>query len=289
MSIRGWMPAVALLLAAPLAFADLTMDQKISDFTQLAGLYARHYGPYEAKRDLYGFDLFDLKPWLEKIRASKTDLEFLDICTRYVASLRDSHDGFTIRSNYEPFLPLGVDVYDGKVLIDGIDRVSLPLARYPFRVGDEILSIDGKTMEQWIQELDPYTVNGASNPVSRARIAANLAIDRYQGWFTTSPLSMIEGKTTATVVILRQTGDRRPMRSNGRSLERLTTVKDRSRRFAWSRKPRPAQLPRRKPCHSGARATQRISWIRIRGELPRRLETKWRLKRRLPIWKASTS
>jgi hypothetical protein len=207
MSIRGWMPATALLLAAPLAFADLTMDQKVSDFTQLAGLYARHYGPYEAKRDLYGFDLFDLKPWMEKVRASKTDLEFLDICTRYVASLRDSHDGFSIRSNYEPFLPIGVDVYDGKVLIDGIDRVSLPITRYPFRVGDEILSIDGKTMEQWIQDLDPYTVNGASNPVSRARIAANLAIDRYQGWFTTSPLSMIEGKTTATVVILRQTGD----------------------------------------------------------------------------------
>ncbi len=205
MFLRRLLSLGVLLGLCPMAFADLTADQKVSDFTQLAALYARNYGPYEAKRDVFGFDLYDVNPWLAKVRASKTDLEFYDICVKYVASLRDSHDGFTIASTYEPYLPFSVDVYDGKVLIDGVDRSLLPLSRYPFRVGDELVSVDGKSMADWIQELDPYTVNGASNAVSRARIAANLAIDRYQGWWVTSPLSMGD-RTKAAIVVLRQTG-----------------------------------------------------------------------------------
>lgn len=198
--------AAILFCLCPAAFADLTTDQKVTDFTQLAALYARNYGPYEVKRDLFGFDLYNVKPWLDQVRASKTDLEFYDICAKYVASLRDSHDEFTIRSGYEPYLPMSVDIYDGKVLIDGIDRSLLPLASYPFRVGDELVSIDGKSMQDWIKELDPYTANGGSNAVSRARIAANMAIDRYQGWWVTSPLSMGD-KTSATLVVKRQSGD----------------------------------------------------------------------------------
>ncbi len=195
--------AVALLALCPAALAQLTTDQKVSDFTQLAALYARNYGPYDAKVELYGFDLYVTKPWLDQVRASKTDLEFYDICTKYVASLRDSHASFSIRASYEPYLPITVDIYDGKVLIDGITRSLLPLAKFPFRTGDELLSIDGKSMADWIKDLDPYTVNGASNAVSRARIAANLALDRYQGWWITSPLSLGDRKT-ATLEVKRQ-------------------------------------------------------------------------------------
>ncbi len=197
---------IALLCLLPNAFAALTPDQKASDFTQLAALYSRNYGPYEAKRDLFGFDLYNIQPWLDQVRVSKTDLEFYDICVKYVASLRDSHDEFTIRSTYEAYLPMGVDVYDGKVLIDGIDRKLLPSAAYPFQVGDELLSLDGKSMQDWIKELDPYTVNGASNPVSRARLAANLAIDRYQSWWPTAPVS-VGGNTSVMLDIKRQSGD----------------------------------------------------------------------------------
>ncbi len=196
----------AFLSLSPAAFADLTTEQKVADFTQLAALYARNYGPYEAKKDYFGFDLFNVKPWLDQVRASKNDLEFYDVCVKYVAGLRDSHDEFTIRSSYEPYLPIGVDVYDGKVLIDGIDRKLLPAATYPFRVGDELVSLDGKSMQDWIKELDPYTVNGASNAVSRARLAANLAVDRYQGWWPTSPLSLGD-RTSATLLVKRQSGD----------------------------------------------------------------------------------
>jgi hypothetical protein len=50
---------------APLGFASLTPEQKIADFMQLAGLYAKNYMPYEWKRDAMGFDLYNVQPWLD--------------------------------------------------------------------------------------------------------------------------------------------------------------------------------------------------------------------------------
>jgi hypothetical protein len=44
-------------LVATLCYAQLTIDQKVSDFQALAALYAKRYGPYEWKRDALGVDL----------------------------------------------------------------------------------------------------------------------------------------------------------------------------------------------------------------------------------------
>ncbi len=61
---------VPLLGIASMGFAQLTPAQKQSDFLQLVGLYAKNYGPYELHRDLIGFDLYNVKPWLDQIAAS---------------------------------------------------------------------------------------------------------------------------------------------------------------------------------------------------------------------------
>src|SRR5215471_20229608 len=79
-----------LLLLLPLATisAQLTPEQKMSDFLNLAGLYAKNYAPYEWKRDVYHFDLLNLQPWLDQVAKAKDDLDFYDVCVRYVAALR---------------------------------------------------------------------------------------------------------------------------------------------------------------------------------------------------------
>jgi len=65
------------LLAAlsPLAHAQMTTEQRLIDFQHLAGIFAQNYGPYEFKRDVIRFDLFKLQPWVDRIRAEKTDVE----------------------------------------------------------------------------------------------------------------------------------------------------------------------------------------------------------------------
>src|SRR6476619_3027350 len=85
----------ALLLTltfAPASAQDaLSRDQRNWDLTQLASQYAKNYGPYEWKRDVQGFDLMRLTPWLQRIQHSD-DLDFQEALIEYVASLNDAHD-----------------------------------------------------------------------------------------------------------------------------------------------------------------------------------------------------
>ena len=87
------------VMPAPAA-AQLTKKQKVHDFENLAALYAKRYAPYAWKKELFGFDLFDLQPWLTRIRQSRDDLTFLEILHQYVASLHDTHTFFTTPSSF---------------------------------------------------------------------------------------------------------------------------------------------------------------------------------------------
>src|SRR5262245_38279490 len=102
--------------------AQLLLDQRVHDFENLAALYAKRYAPYEWKRQVFAFDLYDIKPWLDRVKAAKDDLEFFEIEAEYVASLDDIHSGFQMTSNFVANLGMTVDIFDGKVLIDSINR-----------------------------------------------------------------------------------------------------------------------------------------------------------------------
>jgi len=112
--------------------AQLTSDQKVADFQYLASLYAKNYGPYEWKRDAIKFDLLDIGPWVAKVSATKTDLEFFDVMSEYVASLNDAHAGYSLPSNFVARLNFSVDVYEGQLLVDFINRARLPATEFPF-------------------------------------------------------------------------------------------------------------------------------------------------------------
>src|SRR5262245_40744450 len=135
---------------------NLTPAQKDSDFRFLASLYATYYAPYEWKKELLGFDMLSVQPWLDRVAATTTDLDFYEICVEYVASLNDTHHRFFLPSDLVARFPMTVDIYDGKVLIESITRSLLPLATYPFVVGDEIVSIDGTGVEQLLNDFTKY-------------------------------------------------------------------------------------------------------------------------------------
>jgi hypothetical protein len=193
---------IPLLCLAPMGFAQLTQDQKVSDFMQLVGLYAKNYGPYEEKRDVFNFDLYNIQPWLTQVQQSQTDIDFYDICTKYVAGLQDSHDEFTIWSDFDAWLHFDGDIYDGKFLIDYIDYGYLPPTTYGFTIGDQLVSVDGVAVADLLTQFVPYSVNGASNPVSRARIGAAMITERYQGWY---PRANNIG-ANSTIVVKQQDG-----------------------------------------------------------------------------------
>ena len=100
-------------------------------------MFAKNYAPYEWKRDVIGFDLYRLTPWLQRVHHAD-DLDFQDALIEYVASLNDAHSGISFPSNFSASLAFTVDIYDGKVLIDSVNRLLLPAAQYLFDAGDEL-------------------------------------------------------------------------------------------------------------------------------------------------------
>ncbi len=191
--------ALAVVWAA-LASAQLTPDQKIFDFEHLASMMAKYYAPYEWKRDVMGFDLYNVAPWLERVRKSRDDLEFYELMAEYVAALRDSHSMYTVPSDFVASIGLGVDLYDGRYLIESIDRTRLPEARYPFQIGDEVVSLDGKAPEEWVAAISKWGT--MANPRGTRRVAASFLFSREQAYM---PRAHEIGET-ARVVVRRESG-----------------------------------------------------------------------------------
>lgn len=172
-------------LLAATAAAQLSVEQKVADFEHLAALYAKQYGPYEWKRDFQRFDLLDVGPWLTKVRATRNDLEFFDVMSEYVASLNDAHDVYTTPSSYTARLNFTCDIYDGKVLVDSINRTRLPANEFPFAIGYEVVAIDGQPVDRILDLLLRYAI--AANPRSTRRQAANFLTLRPQSRIPWAP------------------------------------------------------------------------------------------------------
>jgi hypothetical protein len=168
---------VALAVSAPRAQDALSAKQRIADLEQLAALYAKNYAPYEWKRDVIGFDLLRMTPWLQRIQHSD-DLDFQEALIEYVASLNDAHDLVAFPTTFFVSLGFTVDIFDGKVLIDSVNRLLLPLAQFPFAVGDELIAVDGVPVQVLIAEFQKYAI--AANPRSTARVAASRIVSRSQ-------------------------------------------------------------------------------------------------------------
>ena len=129
------------------------------------------------KRDVIGFDLYRLTPWLQRIHHSD-DLDFQEALVEYVTSLNDAHASISFPSPFTASLGFRVDIYDGKVLIESVDRALLPAGQYPFGMGDELVALDGEPVQSLIASLGKYAAAG--NERSRDRVAAGRIVARSQ-------------------------------------------------------------------------------------------------------------
>jgi len=188
------------LWIASAAAQNLTPAQKEADFRYLVSLYATYYAPLTWKNQLFQFDALDIKPWLAKVAATTSDLDFYELEAAYISSLNDTHVQFTLPSDFSAQLGFGVDIYDGALLIDTMNRTLLPAAQYPFAIGDELVSIDGEDALALAGKLAKYVPQG--NPRAALRQGAQRLTSRFQSRFPHAP----DLGDSATVVIRRQNG-----------------------------------------------------------------------------------
>lgn len=192
---------VGLLALAGSLGAALTEEQRVQDFQAVAALFAKSYAPANWKILALGVNLFETAPWERRVRAAKNDLEHVKVLMEYVGSLQDTHSQLTLLSNFYADLGFYCDVYDGKVILDSIDRALLPLARYPFRAGDEFVSLDGRPVLEIARELSRE--QGWGNPRAALRAAVGRVTFRQQ-W---EHALAVDLPNTSTVVIKRQSGE----------------------------------------------------------------------------------
>jgi Peptidase family S41/PDZ domain len=123
------------------------------------------------KTILYGVDAFNIKPFLDRAAATTNDLDIYDVCIDYITQFRDNgHVYFGVPSDFIANTGLLFDTYDnGRPLIYSINRTSLPVATYPFQIGDELVSIDGmpaadimKSLAKYVLRSTPRTEQGYS-------------------------------------------------------------------------------------------------------------------------------
>ena len=140
----GRKPDLALFSTLSIGSAqNLTPAQKEADFRYLASLFSVYYAPIEWKKQLFNFDALAIRPWLDRVARTTTDVDFYEVCVEYVASLNDTHDRFTLPSDFSATLGFTTDVYDGVLLIDALNRTLLPVGSYPFTIGDELSRLTG--------------------------------------------------------------------------------------------------------------------------------------------------
>ena len=182
-------------------WGQLTPGQKAEDLQTLASLYAKQYAPVTWKMQAFDYNLFKLAPWLDLVQQTTDDIGFYEVMAEYVASLNDAHSVYQNPSDFEAELGFSTDIYEGKVLIDSIDRSALPATKFKFQIGDELVMVDNKTVEEYIQEFPKFFSD--ANPGSTSRDAASLIPLRIQAFYPRAE----EVGSTATVVIRRQKGN----------------------------------------------------------------------------------
>jgi hypothetical protein len=191
---------LAALLGGGSLFAQLTANQRERDFMTLANVFAKRYAPANWKIEALGANLFHISPWVAKVRAAQSDIEFLEICSQYVSSLEDGHAQYISAGNFVADLGFYVDLYDNKLLIDFIDRFLLPSSIFPVQRGDELLTIDGRPAREVVRDF--AKLHTYANPRYTERIAADALTYRRQADI---PSAGLLGET-ATVTIRRQSG-----------------------------------------------------------------------------------
>ena len=129
----------------------------LSDLDSVRAMIAARYAPAGWKKDQYGWDLdAEIQKARDTVSASETfgvkDYQLL--LKSMLNSMKDYHVSVSFHSTEMAYLPLSVTQAGGRYFISGINRKALPENIFPFKVGDEITSYNGRPVQEVIKELE---------------------------------------------------------------------------------------------------------------------------------------
>jgi hypothetical protein len=115
--------------------------------------------PVGLEESVIQFQCAGSQPWLIALRETTTDLDFYELCVEYVASLNDTARRVPCPPISSPDSGLPPTFMTG--VTDRFDQPHLlPLATYPFGIGDELVYVDGVYVGQLLQDFSKYAPQG---------------------------------------------------------------------------------------------------------------------------------
>ena len=160
---------------------ELSTEQKLQDLEQLVNIVKTQYGPLKYKEEKLGIYLESLEEtYKKKIAATTSNKDFYYEIIKFVAEFKDGHFGAWIPTKLKGEVPFIVDLINGKILIDTIDRAKLSESAFPFEKGDEVVSINGQDIQRFLDEHMKYRGRGAD---LSARAAAAYFVTKRRGRF----------------------------------------------------------------------------------------------------------
>ena len=167
----------------PLVAADIDCSQEkdkmCATLDVIKSAFDAQYAPAYWKKTFVGWELeTKIEEAKARVRRSHkiTLKDFQHIISDFFKSTRDYHVGVHFFSTEVARLPFSVKGAGGKYFITHIDRERLNPAVYPFEVGDELISFNGKPTAIAVQELKDQEVGNASAETDLAMAAIYLTI-----------------------------------------------------------------------------------------------------------------
>lgn len=167
--------AVCVVLTPLMLFAGLTeqgvRERMVRDLEFIHNTFDVKYAPADWKKRYADWDLdTEIELAKERIRSNE------DISTKayqrsvrqFFQSTKDYHVGVIFWSTEWASLPFRVYGAGGKYYITFIDRARLPSRSFPFQIGDELVTFDGRPTAEVVQELREKEVGDASPDTDQA-------------------------------------------------------------------------------------------------------------------------
>lgn len=129
-------------------------EAMLRDLDNIRNIFQSQYAPIHWKKAYKGWELDTaIREAKEKVLGAHSVKSYQIILRDFFNSLEDYHVKVRFYSTEEASLPFQLGYADGGYYIQYVDRKKLSPLFYPINVGDELISFDGRPIEEVIQEL----------------------------------------------------------------------------------------------------------------------------------------
>lgn len=158
----------------------------------MGSLFKNLYGPYEWKKEHFKWDVDHEIRRSEKYLASLPEVSYpqaREAIRRFTSTSRDYHVNVYYHSTGRSFLPFAVYPIGNRFYISWIDRSRLPVEKFPYEIGDELVSFGGIPTHQAGAKLKLFW--GKNVPQTDRSMQAMFLLLRSGSWFSELPQGKI--------------------------------------------------------------------------------------------------